>query len=62
MGNYVDPTGTVKIRGTYRGDDVVHYYDPTKRLNVMTDRNGQFISGWKLNRKQAESVLERGSL
>ncbi|WP_374223329.1 colicin D domain-containing protein [Streptomyces sp. F63] len=52
----------MKIRGTYRGDDVVHYYDPTKRLNVMTDRNGQFISGWKLNRKQAENVLERGSL
>ncbi|RWU06864.1 hypothetical protein DWB63_03660 [Pseudodesulfovibrio sp. S3] len=54
---------TVKaIEGTYRGDEVIHFVDPKTGLNMITKRNGEFLSGWKLNNKQLTNILSRGSL
>jgi hypothetical protein len=56
----------VRIQGTYtRGQtpqSVYHYLDPQTGLNVMTDLNGEFISGWKLSQKQLEYVSTTGKL
>jgi hypothetical protein len=60
--NHVDSPGTQKIEGTYRGDPVIHYVDPATGRNVMTDRNGNFLSAWKLSAGQLQNVTERGSL
>ena len=39
--------------GTYRGQDVYHYYNPNTDLNVMGNRsNNKFISGWPLSPEQ----------
>ncbi|WP_287157605.1 colicin D domain-containing protein [Chloroflexus sp.] len=55
------PTTQV-IRGTYHGQDVIHYYDPATGLNVMTDHNGTFLSGWKLSPEQIQHLTTTGSL
>ena len=60
--NHVNASTTQVIRGTYRGRDVVHYYDPATGLNVMTDLDGNFISGWKLTPKQIKHLTTTGSL
>ena len=50
------------ISGTYRGIDVTHYLDPKTGLNVILDKGGQYISGWRLSKEQLESVLGSGRL
>jgi len=59
---HVEATSTLRIVGTYRGQPVVHYLDPTTRLNVMTDPGGRFISGWRLETPQFRNLWQRGSL
>jgi hypothetical protein len=56
-----DPS-TVLIQGTYRGQDVTHFFNPNTGLNVMRDSNMQFLSGWRLNAAQQENLLRSGSL
>jgi hypothetical protein len=54
---------TKKIEGTYRKNlEVIHYINPENKLLVMTDRNGNFISGFRLNPDQLKNVLTRGQL
>lgn len=55
------PTAKV-IQGTYRGNPVIHIFDQNTGINVMVEKTGEFISGWKLNAAQAKNVLTRGSL
>jgi RHS repeat-associated protein len=50
------------ITGTYRGNPVTHYVDPTSGLNVIADEAGNYISGWSLGAEQLESVLTSGRL
>ena len=60
--DHVSSPTTRVIRGTYHGQEVIHHYNPATQLNVMTDLNGNFISGWKLSPKQIEHLLNTGSL
>ncbi len=55
------PTAKV-IQGTYRGNPVTHIFDQKTGINVMVEKTGEFISGWKLSSGQAKNVLTRGSL
>jgi hypothetical protein len=59
--DHINAAGTSSIRGTYRGDAVTHFVDPTTGLNVIS-REGMFVSGWKLNPDQLANVLRSGSL
>ena len=59
---HVNAEGTKVIQGTYRGNAVTLHVDPTSGRTVMSDRSGNFISAWKLNEKQLENVIRRGSL
>ena len=59
---HINSAGVRAIRGTYRGDAVIHYLDPNTGLNVIADPAGNFISGWRLGPEQVTSVLTSGRL
>ena len=58
---HINAPSTISIRGTYRGDPVTHFLNPTTGLNVIS-RDGVFVSGWRLNPDQLANVLRDGSL
>jgi hypothetical protein len=60
--DHAENANTTRIVETYRGQPVVHYLDRSSGLNVMTDRAGNFISGWRLEPPQFRNVWQRGSL
>jgi len=51
-----------KTAGTYRGNPVTHYLDPSTGLNVIVDPAGVFVSGWKLGPAQLQNALTHGGL
>lgn len=54
---HIDDPLTQRISGTYRwNQDVYHYFNPETKINVMTQREGNFISGWKLSETQASDL------
>mgnify|MGYP000058812802 CR=1 FL=1 len=60
--NHVNGPNTRAIIGTYRGQPVTHYFDPTTGLNVIVDTSGNFISGWRLSPDQITYVTTTGNL
>jgi hypothetical protein len=55
--------GLNPIRGTYRGtQQVLHYYNLTTRLNVMTDMSGNLVGGWRLSTDQIKHFLSTGTI
>jgi hypothetical protein len=60
--NHVQAAGTRAIKGTYRGQAVTHFVDPSSGLNVIQKANGEFLSGWRLSPAQLEHVLTSGKL
>jgi hypothetical protein len=50
------------ISGTYRGDPVTHYCNENTGVNVISNGDGDFVSGWKLSPRQLEHVLDHGGL
>jgi hypothetical protein len=62
VNQHINSPGVRVIAGTYRGDPVVHYVDPRTGLNVVADRVGNYVSGWRLGAEQLESVLATGRL
>ena len=55
--------GITPIPGTYRGtQQVLHYYNPSTGLNVMTDMGGNLIGGWKLSADQVKYLLTTGAI
>jgi hypothetical protein len=59
---HLNGPGIRRISGTYRGEPVIHYVNPTTGLNVMADQIGNYVSGWRLSADQMKSVLETGRL
>ena len=59
---HINSPGVQKITGTYRGNPVTHYLDPSTGLNVIVDPSGAFVSGWKLAPAQLQNVLNHGGL
>jgi len=62
IARHINDPNVLRIQGSYRGDSVVHYFNKKTGVNVMTKSSGEFISGWKLNEKQIENIISRGSL
>lgn len=60
--NHVRSAGTLAIRGTFRGNPVTHFFNPSTGLNVIRNAQGAFQSGWRLNAKQIEHLLRTGAL
>jgi len=60
--SHVYSPDTIKIKGTYRWNNVIHYFNPKTNNNVITNSNGDFISGWRLDADQIKNVTTRGKL
>lgn len=60
--NHVDDPATLHIDGTYRGNPAILNYNPNTGLVVVQSPSGEFVSGWKLSRQQAQNVLDQGKL
>jgi hypothetical protein len=60
--NHIRNVGTLVIRGTYRGNPVTHFFNPSTGLNVIRNAQGAFQSGWRLSAKQIEYLLRTGAL
>jgi hypothetical protein len=55
--------GLTPIQGTYRGtQQVLHYYNPSTGLNVMTDMSGNLVGGWRLSADQIRYLLSTGAI
>ena len=51
------------ISGTYRGNtEVYHFYDAKTGLNIMIDKSGNFVGGWKLSADQIANLLRSGNI
>lgn len=60
---HIDSPTTTKITGKYRwSQDVYHYYNPETNLDIITNPNGDFISGWKLSRTQVADLIGEGNV
>ncbi|MDX6053043.1 RHS repeat-associated core domain-containing protein, partial [Scandinavium lactucae] len=63
MRTHINLSSTSVIKGTYRWkQDVYHHYDPNTNLDVMTDMDGNFISGWKLSERQVAELEGGGNV
>ncbi|WP_241430709.1 colicin D domain-containing protein [Haloferax elongans] len=60
--NHIESPDTERISGTYRGEKVFHFYNSETKNNVITTRDGEFISGWTLSNKQEEHLTKSGDL
>ncbi len=62
INQHINSAGIRTINGTYRGQSVIHYLNPSTGLNVISNPAGQFISGWRLNPAQLQNVFKHGGL
>jgi hypothetical protein len=62
VNQHINSPGVRTITGTYRGNPVTHYLDPSSGLNVVADPAGNYVSGWRLGAEQLEGVLTTGRL
>jgi hypothetical protein len=60
--NHVKSEDTRIIRGAYQGKKVIHFYNEETGINVITDKKGNYVSGWKLSDKQIMYLLKNGKL
>ena len=62
MHQHMNAAGTRGIVGTYRNAPGRHYLDPNNGLNVVSDLDGNFITGFRLGSGQLNDVLTTGRL
>jgi hypothetical protein len=53
---------TRRIHGKYRGQEVILSFQPRTGLVVVQSRAGEFVSGWRMTKKQLGHVLSKGVL
>jgi hypothetical protein len=57
MEEFLDGDGVNKLPISYRGNPATIYVNPTSRLGVLTDPDGNFLSGWQLSEDQLGGVI-----
>lgn len=62
MHQQMNPAGTQRSVGTYRNSPATLYLDPKSGLNVVSDLDGSFITGFRLGSGQLNDVLTTGRL
>ena len=60
--DFVDQPDTLKVQGTYRGQPVTFYTDPSYGKVVLVSPGGEYVSGWTLNTDQSGNLRQRHSL
>ena len=59
---HLSAPGTIKIEGTFRGQPVTHFVNPSTGLNVMRDSSGNLFGGWQVEGKALQHLLATGKL
>jgi 23S rRNA pseudoU1915 N3-methylase RlmH len=59
INQHLNAAGTQIIHGAHRGSAAIFHYNPKTGLNVITDLNGKFVSGWKLTPGQANDIVTK---
>jgi hypothetical protein len=59
---HVRDTLAQEVDGSYRGEPVTHFYNPSNGLNVIRTASGEFWSGWRLSPQQVWHLLSTGRL
>ncbi|WP_084261552.1 polymorphic toxin-type HINT domain-containing protein [Micromonospora rifamycinica] len=58
--------GTIQVRGSFRGQDAIHYVDPDTGLHASFAANGpsvgEYLGGWKSGGDQLTYLLQQGKL
>jgi hypothetical protein len=62
INQFINSPGVNAIEGTYRGNPVTHFVNPSTGFNIMSDQAGNFAGGWKLSAEQLRSVFNSGRL
>jgi len=62
INQFINSPGVKAIQGTWHGNQVTHFVNPSTGFNIMSDPTGNFVSGWKLSTEQLQSVLTSGRL
>jgi hypothetical protein len=60
--NHVASGDTVHVDGSFRGQAAILHVDPNTSLAVITDKDANFLSGWRLSAQQLEYALREGKL
>ncbi|MDR0299316.1 MAG: hypothetical protein LBI13_04460, partial [Streptococcaceae bacterium] len=53
---------TKPIAGSYRGEQVTHYFDSITKTDVMVRPDGTLAGSWKLSQQQIENLLRNGNV
>lgn len=59
---HVRDPATRAINGTYRRQQVTHFFNPNTGVNVVRSSDGRFVSGWRLSTDQLINLLNHGGL
>ncbi len=59
---HVDQKETQIIEGTYHNKEVTHHYNPNTKLNVIKNKEGELVTGFKLKPRQATHIELNGKL
>ena len=62
INQFINSPGVKVIQGTWHGNQVTHFVNPSTGFNITSDQAGNFVSGWKLSAEQLQSVLTSGRL
>lgn len=63
--NHMKDRSTIAVIGTYQdfgAMNVVHYYNNNTKINVIIKDGNEFLSGWKLNKRQANSLMKKNHI
>ena len=50
----------IPIKGYFRNEKALHYFDPYSWLNVSTRLNGELLGGWQLSKDQVKYLFLNG--
>jgi RHS repeat-associated protein len=62
VNQFINNPAVRTIEGRYHTLDVIHYLNTRTNVNVVSDRNGNYISVFQLGADQLQSVLTKGWL
>jgi Colicin D/Pretoxin HINT domain len=60
--DFVDAPTTVGLPGTYRGNPVTHFFDPSTHQDVMIDPYNNLVAAWQLDEDQVHYLLTYGNV
>jgi RHS repeat-associated protein len=60
VNQFINKPSVKEIVGRYHDRDVIHYFNTRTGVNLMSDRQGNYISVFKLDARQQKDLLTKG--